>query len=116
MRAATTSRFTVTEATRNAASANQLAGCSIVNVYSGGKKKKLKQSVATTDETVPISKPPQTEISRTTIRYANPTVLGLRWIACPAAVTAARAPKAASHDRGRADTRVVKHRSGVRRG
>src|SRR5438445_1055334 len=51
-----------------------------------------------TDETVPTRRPPQTEIRRTTIRYANPTVLGLRPTRVPVAVTIEIAMIASTHD------------------
>ncbi len=91
----------MTEAKRNAARAAQFAGSAIEKVCSGGRKKKLKQSVAATDAAVPSSRPSQIEISRTTIRKTKPIVDGFSVSREPTAVTIARAAIAPSQRRMR---------------
>jgi hypothetical protein len=59
---------------RNVKSATQFSGSAIVNRPIGGRKKKLKQSIATTDTAADTRKPEVVAVPRTTVRSRKPTV------------------------------------------
>ena len=62
---------------RNATNATQFCGSAIVNVPTGGRKKKLKQSTATTDAVVASTMPQPWRSSRIATRYVSATVVGI---------------------------------------
>jgi hypothetical protein len=61
--------------TRNANSATQFCGSAMVNCPTGGKKKKLKHSMATTEATTASMSPHAVAIANTPSRYAKPAVV-----------------------------------------
>ena len=67
----------MTATTRNANSAIQFCGSAIVNVPTGGRKKKFNVSIATTDTTIAIRRRAMVAVPRTTRSNANATVVGL---------------------------------------
>src|SRR5580704_8786037 len=62
---------------RNAMKATQFCGSAMVNVPTGGRKKKLKQSTAAIEPAVASMMPQPVAISRIAIRYESATVVGL---------------------------------------
>ena len=67
----------ITATTRNAKSAIQFCGSAIVNVPSGGRKKKLSVSIAAIETTIAAQRRPTVAVARTTSRKASETVVGL---------------------------------------
>src|ERR1700680_526680 len=65
---------------RKLKSATQFCGSAIVNSPMGGKKKKLKVSVAARDASEASMSPQVLAIIRTNSRYANPVVVGFSGI------------------------------------
>jgi hypothetical protein len=63
-----TRRLTRAEAVRKESSATQFAGSSTVSVPTGGRKKKLNASVASTEASAPAPQPAQVAIASTASR------------------------------------------------
>src|SRR6266567_2618412 len=74
------SRLAISEVARKLKRATQFCGSAIVNVPTGGKKKKLKTSVARTEDTAASKNPQVLAMSRMSSRYANPTVIAFTGI------------------------------------
>ena len=70
-------RLAISEVARKLNNATQLCESAMVNVPTGGKKKKLKTRVASTEESAASRNPHVLAMSKTNSRYANPTVVAL---------------------------------------
>ena len=67
----------MSDVARKLNSAIQFSGSAIVNLPTGGKKKKLKTRVARTEANAASGNPHRLAITNTRSRYANPTVVAL---------------------------------------
>src|ERR1700676_3335038 len=65
----------ISEVARNAASATQFCGSAIVNVPTGGRKKKLKASMATTEVTMATARPQIVDITKIASNNVSATVV-----------------------------------------
>src|SRR5262245_11433975 len=75
--AAVDSRLAISETARKANSATQLFGSAIVNVPTGGKKKKLNVRDAAPDGMSASGNPQKRAMTSTQSRYANPAVVAV---------------------------------------
>src|SRR5262245_37137685 len=76
-RAASESLLAITATIRNAKSATQFSGSAMVNVPTGGRKKKLRTSIATIDTTIATPRRLSVAAPSTTSSSASATVIGL---------------------------------------
>ena len=74
------SRLAINEVTRNEKRATQFCGSVIVNVPTGGRKKKLKTSVEAIEESDASKNPHVLAMTSTNNKYANPAVVALTGI------------------------------------
>src|SRR5215204_2162458 len=98
----------MTATTRNAKSAIQFCGSAMVNVPSGGRKKKLSTSIAAPDTTMAAHRRPTVAVARTTRRKASETVVGLT-------PGSNRSTAAAAANDSRLAMRTARSRRGIRR-
>ena len=73
-------RLAMSEVARKLNKATQFCGSAIVNLPTGGKKKRLKRRVARTEAKAASRNPHALAMTSTTNRYANPTVVVLTGI------------------------------------
>ena len=69
------SRLAIRETAKKLNRATQFCGSATVNVPTGGKKKKLNRSVASSDDTAASRNPEVLATIRISSKYANPTVV-----------------------------------------
>jgi hypothetical protein len=69
------SRLAINDVARKLNRATQFCGSAMVKVPTGGKKKKLKTSVARIEDSAASTNPQVLAMIKTTSRYANPTVV-----------------------------------------
>jgi hypothetical protein len=104
-------RLAISDVVRKLNSAIQFCGSAIVNLPTGGRKKKLNVSVAAIEASADSTKPHVLAINRTSTRYANPTVVALTGISLCAVYVTIATPVSEHSNRNARRTNVLRHLS-----